>query len=160
MIFIKTTKEIGEIRKACKLTAQCLHHIEQQLEPGLTLIDLDCLCYTWARQHDAIPATLNYEGYKYSLCISINDVVCHGIPTHRQLRSKDIVSIDVALRTDAGYYGDMCKTYVIGNHPTSDATHLLYCAETAMMQGVKVIKPGASFDEIGHTIESYMKTLL
>ena len=158
MIIVKNSQEIAEIRKACKLTAQCLEYLGTGLEAGMTPIDIDCLCYEWARQHGCMPATLNYSNYKYSVCVSVNDVVCHGVPTHIPLHNKDIVSIDVTLRTDAGYYGDTCKTYIIGDYPTSDQTHLLYCAETAMTQGIQTIKPGTSFGEIGIAIESYVKT--
>tara|TARA_Y100001001_G_scaffold68251_1_gene66161 strand:- start:7629 stop:8327 length:699 start_codon:yes stop_codon:yes gene_type:complete len=107
----------------------------------------------FAATHEAIPATLGYEGYEYACCTSVNHVVCHGFPNEKKLREGDIVNVDVTLIHD-GWYGDSSRMYVVGK-PKRAAERLIQIAHEAMMQGIRVVHPGARLGDIGHAIQTY-----
>ena len=108
----------------------------------------------FAATHEAIPATLGYEGYEYACCTSVNHVVCHGFPNEKKLREGDIVNVDVTLIHD-GWYGDSSRMYVVGK-PKRAAERLIQIAHEAMMQGIRVVRPGARLGDIGHAIQTYV----
>ena len=101
------------MRRACHVTASCLDEISHLVKPGTSTQELDDFVYEFGLAHDAIPATLNYRGYKKSSCISINHVVCHGIPNEKPLREGDIINIDVTYVVD-GWHGDSSRMYPVG----------------------------------------------
>jgi methionyl aminopeptidase len=143
------------MRKAGRLTAEALDLLTDHVKPGVTTAFLDRLAYEFAMDHQAIPATLFYKGYRHSVCTSINHVVCHGIPEERPLREGDIVNIDVTLILDS-WHGDSSRMYAVGAIPRR-AERLIEVTYEAMMRGIAVIRPGATTGDIGAAIQAYVE---
>ncbi len=115
MIIIKNREEIEKMRKAGKLAAQLLNYVEPFVNEGVSTLYLNDLCEEFTQKHGAISAPLNYNGFPKSICTSINNVVCHGIPSEKDiLKDGDIVNVDVTVILD-GYHGDTSRTFMIGN---------------------------------------------
>lgn len=157
MITIKSNREIELMRKAGKLAAECLRDMSALLKPGITPLEIDRACREWTAKRNAIPAPLNYKGFPASLCVSVNDVVCHGIPGDRPLKDGDIVNLDVTPILD-GFHGDTSATFVIGN-AKPEVKKLIDAARESMWRGIRVVKPGATVGDIGYAIESYVTPL-
>ncbi len=141
------------MRKAGRLTAEALDMLVGQVEPGVTTLALDKICFEFAMDHGAYPAPLNYRGYRKSICTSINHVVCHGIPDDKPLRDGDIVNIDVTLIVD-GWHGDSSRMYNVGNVPRR-AERLVEVTYEAMMRGIAMVKPGNTTGDIGAAIQEF-----
>ena len=141
------------MHKAGKLAAECLDLLVAQAKPGVTTAALDQLCVEFARDHKAIPATVNYRGYKYATCTSINHVVCHGMPNDKPLIEGDIVNIDVTLLVD-GWYGDTSRMANVGD-VSRKAERLVELTYECLMRGIAAVKPGAHFGDIGEAIQTY-----
>ena len=141
------------MRKAGRLAAETLDMIAAHVRPGVTTEHLDRLCHDFIVGHGAVPAPLNYHGFPKSTCISVNHVVCHGIPGDKVLQDGDILNIDVTTIVD-GWYGDTSRMYVVGE-PSVKASRLIEHTFNAMWAGIQVVKPGASVGDIGHAIETY-----
>jgi len=155
VIYIKNKYDIKMMRKAGKLAAKLLKHIESFIKEGVSTLYLNDLCEEFTKKHGAISAPLNYNGFPKSICTSINNVVCHGIPSEKEiLKDGDILNIDVTVKLD-GYYGDTSKTYLIGN-VDEEAKYLVRRTENAMYRGIKAVKPGKSLYEVGNAIEKYI----
>lgn len=154
-IIIKTPEQIEGIRKSSELAAQSLVYIEEFVKAGVTTDFLDQKIDEFLRRHNAIPATLNYNGYPKSCCISINEVVCHGIPSDRQLKNGDILNIDVTAILD-GYYGDTSKMFKIGK-VSQAAAQLVDVTKDALDLGIKEVYPGNRFGNIGYVISQHVK---
>jgi methionyl aminopeptidase len=156
-IIIKNSIEIEKIRIACRLAAEVLEMIEPYVKEGTTTIELDHICHNYIvnTQH-AIPAPLNYDGFPKSICTSVNEVVCHGIPSHKRLKNGDIVNIDITVIKD-GYYGDTSKMFMLGN-PSALARRLVKIAKESLYLGIKEVKPGAYFGNIGAVIQEYAES--
>ena len=156
MISIKSNKEIERMREAGKLAAQVLDFIEPYIEPGISTGEIDRLCHDFIVKNNATPAPLNYHGFPKSVCASVNDVVCHGIPSFEDiLKSGDIVNIDVTVILN-GYHGDTSKTFCVGE-VSSETRDLVTRTEEAMYQGIEAVKPGIYLYEVGRAIENYVK---
>ncbi len=156
MIKIKTPKEIKKMRKAGKLAAQLLDYLEPFVVEGVTTQKLNDLAEKFTKEHDAISAPLNYNGFPKSICTSVNNVVCHGIPSNEViLKNGDIVNIDVTVILKK-YHGDTSRTYLIGD-VNPQVRKLVERTKIAMEIGIKAIKPGKYLYEIGKTIEEYIK---
>ena len=140
------------MRKAGQLTAQALDLLVDAVKPGVTTLALDKLAYEFARDHNAIPATLFYKGYRHSLCTSINHVVCHGIPDDRPLREGDIVNIDITLIVD-GWYGDSSRMYPVGEI-SRKAERLIEVTYESLAAGIAAAKPGNTTGDIGAAIQA------
>jgi methionyl aminopeptidase len=140
-------------RRAGQVAAACLDMIGEHVKPGVTTGHLDRLCHDFMGDHGATPATLGYRGYAHSSCISINHVVCHGIPSERVLDEGDILNIDVTALLD-GWHGDTSRMYAVGEVSTK-ARLLIEVTYEAMMRGIAAAKPGNTFGDIGHAIQSY-----
>jgi methionyl aminopeptidase len=140
-------------RRAGALAAACLDMITPHVRPGVTTGQLDQLCHDFMVAHGAVPATLGYRGYTKSSCISINHVVCHGIPGERTIAEGDILNIDVTALLD-GWHGDTSRMYAAGEISTK-ARLLMDVTYEAMMRGIAVAKPGNTFGDIGHAIQTY-----
>jgi len=155
MIYIKTKEEIEKMRKAGRLAAQVLAHVEPYVKSGISTEELNQICHDYIVEHGAIPATLNFHGFPKSICTSINNIVCHGIPSKDEiLKDGDIINIDVTVILN-GYHGDTSKTYIIGE--VSDEIKLLVKrAEKAMMRGIEAVKPNSYLYEVGKAIEKYV----
>jgi len=144
------------MKRAGKLAAQVLDFIETYVEPGISTGKLDKFCHDFIVKNNAIPAPLNYCGFPKSVCTSVNDVVCHGIPSFDHiLRSGDIVNIDVTVILD-GYHGDTSRTFLVGE-VSQQAKKLVKRTEQAMYEGIKAVKPGVFLYEAGRAIEAYIE---
>jgi methionyl aminopeptidase len=159
-ILIKSEKQIAGIRASSKLAAQTLEFIKPHIQPGVRTIELDCLIEKFIKDHGATSATLGYKGFnsKYpsfprSSCISLNEVVCHGIADNTILKDGDLVGIDVTTILN-GYYGDTAYTFAVGE-VSEDAKHLLDVTKKCLELGIKQVKPGAMTGMIGHAVYSY-----
>ncbi|MDB5412321.1 MAG: map [Rubritepida sp.] len=140
-------------RRAGALAAACLDMITPHVRPGVTTGQLDQLCHDFMVEGGAVPATLGYRGYTKSSCISINHVVCHGIPGERVVAEGDILNIDVTTLLD-GWHGDTSRMYAAGEISTK-ARLLMDVTYEAMMRGIAAAKPGNTFGDIGHAIQTY-----
>jgi methionyl aminopeptidase len=140
------------MRKAGKLAAEALDMITSHVQPGVTTGDLDKILHEFTMDNKAIPATLNYKGYPKSSCISVNHVVCHGIPGDKVLMDGDILNIDVTPILD-GWYGDSSRMYLCGDKISVKARRLVDVTYEAMMAGISVVKPGATLGDVGHAIQ-------
>lgn len=155
MIIIKNNHEIKKMREAGKLAAQLLDYIEPYVRAGVSTQYLNDCCKGFTKKHGAKSAPLNYNGFPKSICTSINDVVCHGIPSEKEiLKDGDIVNIDVTVMLD-GYHGDTSRTFMIGN-VSEDIKNLVNRTEQAMYLGIDAVKPDHYLYDIGKTIENYI----
>ncbi len=143
------------MRRAGRLAAEILDAIAEMIGPGVTTAAVDKLVYDYAVDHGAYPATLMYRGYRYSVCTSINHVVCHGMPNSRPLREGDIVNADVTIVLD-GWYGDSSRMFAIGAIPRR-AERLLDATYESMMRGIAAIKPGGHVGDIGAAIQEFVE---
>ncbi len=141
------------MRRAGALAAATLDFIADYIRPGISTAELDKLCEEFMRSHGAVPATIGYMGYKHASCISVNHVVCHGIPSEsKKLKNGDIVNIDVTPLLD-GWHGDCNRTFAVGKISVL-AERLINTTYEAMMAGIAAVKPGNRLGDIGHAIET------
>ena len=155
-ILIKTKQEIEKMRVASRLAAEVLEIIEPFVVPGVTTEELNRICHQHiTKNQKAIPASLNYQGFPKSICTSINNVICHGIPSERvKLKKGDIVNIDVTVKKD-GYHGDTSKMFLVGNKVPIFAKKLVAAAQECLYKAIEVVRDGAFFGDIGHAIQSH-----
>ena len=154
-IVIHAPEDFVGMRAAGRLAAETLDMITDHVRPGITTGALDRICHDYILAHNAIPAPLNYRGYPKSVCISINHVVCHGIPGDRQLEAGDIANIDVTVILD-GWFGDSSRMYCAGP-PSTKARNLIEVTHESLMRGIAAVKPGATLGDIGHAIQSFVE---
>ena len=146
------------MRKAGKLAASALDMITPFVVPGAVTGDLDKKLEEFTVQNGAVSATIGYKGYQHATCISINHVVCHGIPSFdKKLVEGDIVNIDYTCIVD-GWYGDNSRTYLVGDKIPVKARNLVEVTYDAMMKGIEAVKPGNTFGDIGYAIQSYAES--
>ena len=152
-IAIRSADEIAMARRAGALAADVLNMIAEHVKPGVTTDELDRLCHDHiVNVQQAIPANIGYHGYPKTICASVNHVICHGIPSAKQLKNGDIVNIDVALIKD-GWFGDTSRMYFVGQ-PSTLAKRLVRTTYEAMRAGILAVRPGATLGDIGHAIQS------
>jgi methionyl aminopeptidase len=155
-ITIKSQQEIEKMRVAGKLAADVLEMITPHVKAGITTAELDHLCAKYTEEvQQAISAPLNYHGFPKSICTSVNHVVCHGIPSDTALTDGDIINIDITVIKD-GFHGDTSKMFLIGEVSAEDA-RLCRITQEALYHGLKKVKPGNSFGEIGAAIQKFIK---
>ncbi|MGI3776710.1 MAG: type I methionyl aminopeptidase [Janthinobacterium lividum] len=154
-ITLHPPEDFAGMRAAGRLAAETLDMIGPHVRPGVTTGELDALIHDFTLAAHAIPATLNYRGYPKSSCISLNHVVCHGIPGDRRLVDGDVLNIDVTCIVD-GWHGDTSRMYVAGK-PSTRARNLIDVTHEAMMRGVRAVRPGATLGDIGQAIQSYVE---
>ena len=145
------------MRKAGRLAAEILDMITDHVVPGVTTEALDTLCHDMCLKAGAIPAPLGYRGaapdpYPKSTCISVNHVVCHGIPNEKKLRDGDIINIDVTVILD-GWHGDSSRMYLAGDNIPVKARRLVDVTYDSMMAGIEAVKPGATLGDVGYAIQ-------
>ena len=143
------------MRKAGRLAAETLDYITEFVQPGVSTEKLDQLCADFVTDRGSISAPLNYRGYPKSVCISVNHVVCHGIPGDKILLEGDVINIDVTPLVD-GWHGDTSRMFYVGE-VSIKSKRLIDVTYEAMMQGISVVKPGATVGDIGHAIETFVK---
>jgi methionyl aminopeptidase len=142
------------MRKAGRLAAEILDYITPHVVPGARTGDLDELCETLTRERGGISAPLGYRGYPRSTCMSINHVVCHGIPGDKKLEEGDIVNIDVT-PTLEGWHGDASRMYCVGEKISLKARRLVDVTYECLMLGIEQVKPGATLGDVGHAIQKH-----
>ena len=152
-IRLKSPVDIEAIRRAGRLVVETLDMVESHLQPGITTDAINTLVHEFTLKHGATPAPLNYRGYPKSVCVSVNEVICHGIPGPRVLREGDIVNVDVTSILN-GYYADANKSYFIGQ-PGLDARKIVDVARRSLKEALIAVQPGNTIGDIGAAIQSY-----
>lgn len=153
-IEIKSEDEIEKMRIAGRLAADVLNMITPQVKAGITTDELDKICHQYMIDvQGTIPAPLNYHGFPKSICTSVNNVVCHGIPSEKRLKKGDIVNIDITVIKDS-YHGDTSKMFIIGKSSVK-AQRICRIAQECLYIGIKKVKPGIHLGEIGRAIGAH-----
>ena len=152
---VKTPDQIEKIRAAGKIAAQAIEMLRTEIRPGVTTDALDKLAHEFVLDHGAYPSTLGYRGYPKSICSSVNEVICHGIPDNTMLEDGDIVNIDITAYLD-GFHGDLNHTIEVGQ--VSEEVHnLVERTREALNRGLMAVSPGRQVNTIGLAIENYAK---
>ena len=152
---IYDAETIEKIRRAGRISSQALDLIGTLLKPGMTTDEIDRIGHEYVLDHGAYPSTLGYRGYPKSLCTSLNEVICHGIPDDTVLQDGDLVNVDITSYLD-GVHGDTNRTFIVGEG-TPEVRDLVERTEEALRRGIKAVAPGREVNVIGRTIESYAK---
>lgn len=152
-IQVRSARDLELASNAARMAAEVLAMITPWVKPGITTEELDRICHDYiVGTQGAIPANLGYHGYTKTTCISINHVVCHGIPSDKTpIKDGDIINIDVALVKD-GWHGDTSRMYLAGK-VSREARRLVKAAYEAMWAGIEMVRPGATLGDVGHAIE-------
>jgi methionyl aminopeptidase len=152
---VKTPDVIARMRLAGKLAGQALDEVGRHVRPGVTTDYLDEVGHDFLVSHDAYPSTLGYKNYPKSLCTSLNEVICHGIPDDTLINDGDIINVDITAYLD-GVHGDTNATFLAGD--VDEASRLLVeRTREAMMRGIRAVAPGRPLNAIGRVIESYAR---
>lgn len=152
-IRLKKEADVEGIRKAGRLVMETLDLVESRIEPGLVTEAINTLVHKFTVKNNATPAPLNYRGFPKSVCVSVNEVICHGIPGPYALKDGDIVNVDVTTILD-GYYADANKSYWVGT-PSSDARKIVDVARESLKRGIGMVKPGNTIGDIGWAIQTW-----
>ncbi|MGW3774154.1 type I methionyl aminopeptidase [Actinomadura verrucosospora] len=152
---VKSPETIERMRVAGKIAAQALEEVGRHVRPGITTDELDAVGHEFLLDHGAYPSTLGYRGFPKSLCTSINEVICHGIPDDTVLRDGDIINIDITAFV-GGVHGDTDATFLCGD-VDEESRLLVERTREAAMRGIRAVKPGRALNVIGRVIESYAK---
>lgn len=153
-VIIKTREEIEAMRPACRLAAQTLEEAAKLVKPGVDTLSIDDFIHDYTISHGAIPAPLNYRGYPKSSCISVNEVICHGIPSKTKiLHDGDIVNIDITSILN-GFHGDVSATFYVGT-PSPEAVDLVETTRRCLELGIAEVRPGAHLGDIGAVIQEF-----
>ena len=151
--------EMVHMRASCKLASRTLEMISEYIEPGITTEKINELVDTFLRDHGAYPSPLNYRGFPKSVCTSINNVVCHGIPGPQVLKNGDIINVDVTctLPAENGFFGDTSVTFYVGE-PSVQAIHVTEVARQALEIGIAAVRPGVRLGDVGYAIQSFVES--
>jgi methionyl aminopeptidase len=152
-IHLKDEKDIEGIKRAGRIAVDSITMVEPYIKPGVKTDDINTLVHEFTIKHGAVPAPLNYRGFPKSVCISINEVVCHGIPGERLLQDGDIVNIDVTPILD-GYYADASQTFFVGT-PSAGAKKIVQVSRDSLKAGIGMCRPGNRIGDIGWAIQKY-----
>lgn len=152
---VKAPETVERIRHASRIAAQALLEVGRHVGPGVTTDELDAVGHEFLLAHGAYPSTLGYLGFPKSLCTSINEVICHGIPDSTPLREGDIVNVDITAYVD-GVHGDTNAMFLVGDVDV-ESRLLVERTRTAMERGIKAVKPGRQVNVIGRVIEAYAR---
>jgi len=151
----KAPWEIALLRKANRLVAEALKAVAAQVKPGVRTLDLDTFAEEYLRRRGAKPAFKGYRNYPFSLCVSVNEEVVHGLPSERCLKEGDIVSLDLGSIVE-GYYGDSALTVPVGE-VTEEASRLLRVTEEALMRGIGTVRLGGHLSDISHAVQTHVE---
>ena len=154
-ITVKTPAEIEKMRVAGRLAAEVLQVVAPHVKPGVSTAELDRICHDHiVNVQGAVPANVGYKGFPATICTSVNNVICHGIPSdNKVLKDGDIVNIDVTVIKD-GWHGDTSRMYFAGT-PSVKAKRLVDVTREAMFRGIRTVRPGATLGDIGHAIQQF-----
>lgn len=158
-IDIMSTRDIERMRAACQLAADTLVMVGEHIRPGITTDDINTLVHEYTLQHGARPSPLGYHGFPKSVCTSVNEVVCHGIPGPRVLKNGDIINVDVTSYFPAkdGFHGDTSATFYVGE-PSPEAKKVTEVARHCLELGIAQVKDGARLGDIGAAIQEYAES--
>ena len=152
---IKTPEQIEGIRKSGVVNTGCLDAVAEAIHVGMNTQEIDDICMQYCKDHNAVPACLNYEGYPKSVCTSINEVVCHGIPkTEDVLQEGDIINVDMTTIVD-GYYADASRMFIVGGKTTPEKERLVRVARECLDLGAEAAKPYSYVGDIGHAVQKH-----
>ena len=154
-VTIKTADDIANMRIAGRMAAEVLEMIEEHVVPGVTTAELDKICHDHiVNVQKAIPAPLNYKGFPKSICTSVNQVICHGIPSEKKkLKAGDIINIDITVIYN-GYHGDTSKMFFVGQ-VAPHAHRLVKVTQECLYKAIDIVKPGIRLGDIGNIIQTY-----
>ncbi|MDD2317827.1 MAG: type I methionyl aminopeptidase [Desulfobacterales bacterium] len=152
-IRFKTPQDVEQIRKAGRLAVETLNMVESKIRVGMTTDEINELVHEFTIKNGAVPAPLKYQGFPKSVCVSVNEVICHGIPGSRTLRDGDIANVDVTPILN-GYYADANKTYYVGT-PGEGARKIVETARRCLKEAISVVRPGNTIGDIGWAIQQY-----
>ncbi|HLO50663.1 MAG TPA: type I methionyl aminopeptidase [Kamptonema sp.] len=153
-LVLLSSRELEKMRNAGRLAAELLNHLEPMVKPGVSTLELNDEAERWTVARGAKSAPLGYKGFPKSICTSVNEVVCHGIPNAKQiLKEGDIINIDVTPILD-GFHGDTSKTFFVGQ-PSPTTRKLVEVTEECLRRGIAEVKPGARIGDIGAAIQEY-----
>ncbi|HVK61592.1 MAG TPA: type I methionyl aminopeptidase [Bdellovibrionales bacterium] len=151
---IKTAEEIRQMEQVCKLAAQTLYHTAKFVKAGITTDELDRIAHDFTLSNGAKPAPLGYHGYPKSICTSVNEVICHGVPNGTVLKDGDIINIDITCLKN-GFHGDTSATFFVGE-VSERAKQITEIAKQAMLEGIAAITPSGTTGDIGFAINKYV----
>ena len=154
---MKTEEQIEGIRKSCKLTHEILDMVGERIKVGVTTNEINTWVHEYTVQHNAYPAPLGYAGFPKSVCTSINDVICHGIPDDTVLKDGDIVNVDVTCILE-GYYGDANRMYIMAQ-ASKEAIDLVRVSKECLDLGIAQVKPYNTLGDIGNAIQQHAESL-
>jgi methionyl aminopeptidase len=152
-LMVKTPEEIVRLRRACQAAAEVLEETGRAVAPGVTTDALDAVCHEACVKRGGYPSPLNYNGYPKSLCTSVNEVICHGIPDSRQLRDGDIVNLDVTIFLD-GMHGDTNATFLVGS-VDEESQRLVRVTRECLERAIAVVGPDVPLNEVGRAIQNH-----
>ena len=153
MIHLKTNEQVEQMRDSALLVSKTLSEVAKILRPGITSLFIDKMIGEFIHDHKAIPSFLNYQGYPYNSCISVNDVVVHGFPNKNEFKEGDIVSIDIGIILDS-WHGDHAYTFAVGE-PSDDVKQLLKITKESLYKGIEKAIVGNRIGDISYTIQQY-----
>jgi methionyl aminopeptidase len=153
MMIIKTNEQVEQMRESARLVSKTLSEVAGFLRPGITTLSIDKMIGEIVRDHKAIPSFLNYKGYPFNSCISVNDVVVHGFPGKNQLRDGDIVSVDIGVILN-GWHGDHAYTFAIGD-PGAAVMQLIRVTKESLYKGIEKAISGNRVGDIGNAIQEH-----
>ena len=156
MIHVKSEKEIDLIREACRVVKDTFAFVETKIKVGMTTKELDTLIERFIRSEGANPSCLGYGGFPASACISINEMVVHGIPDDRIIKEGDIVSVDIVADKN-GYHGDACRTYCIGE-VKPEVKQLVKVTEECFFKGIEGLRAGTPLYDIGYRVQKHAES--
>ena len=156
MINLKSRDDVEKMRAAGRLAARTLNKLVKAAKVGVTTASLDKMAHDFIIKHGGVPSPLNYKGFPKSICTSINDVLCHGIPSRSEkLKRGDVINIDVTVTLD-GFHGDTSRTVIIGQD-AQRAESLVRTTERAMLEAIKMVKPGVTLGAIGQFLHEHAR---
>lgn len=156
MVLLKSEREIYQMHEAGKLLASCHKEIAKIIKPGITTLEIDDFVEKYLNQYGAVPEQKGYNGYKYAICASINDEICHGFPRETSLKDGDIVTIDMVVNLK-GALADSAWTYPVGNI-SDKAKNLLEVTQNSLYKGIEKVFAGNRIGDIGYAIQSYVES--
>jgi methionyl aminopeptidase len=152
-IRLKEERDVQGIRESGRLVVETLDRVEEMIRPGLVTEEINAFVDEFTRRRGALPAPLNYNGFPKSVCVSVNEVICHGIPGDWTLEEGDIVNVDVTSILD-GYYADANRTFFVGK-VSAEAEKVVNVARESLKLGLEQVGPGKTIGDIGHAIQAY-----
>lgn len=157
---IKSKADIIKMRESCKITAEILDKLQDFVRPGISTEEINSYVHKLTLERGAAPSTLNYKGYPKSVCTSINEVICHGVPSpYATLKEGDIINVDVTSYKN-GFHGDASRMYFVGGEQacTQEAIELVRVTKEALNAGIREVRPGNRIGDIGAAIQEYIKS--